>query len=237
AVTTRDFYQKNPERLRAGADGSVEIQFPAEPYTIYQAMGLEEEAVFYFHAADTPVESLQRVLEGYAKDQLLAVAPGPWMTASGALGELLAAGLTGAYANFDRFLEDSYRATVNFVNDGKTYGLLNYFDLPRYASEVANDIDGSGWGNSYYDPAGAQIHQFARTGHVRCLKDLATPSVRHFFSTDAYDTDDPDSYQEGISGAHGAYHRETWTGQYHYLESQWDYYYLTGDRRALERGV
>ncbi len=237
AVTTKDFYQKNPEALRAQADGTIQVEFPSEPYTIFQAMGLEEDSVFYFHTAGTATAQLQRVLEGFGKDRLLAIAPPPWMISSGAFGPLPNANLPAQYRNFNTFVTDSNNATLAWIKAGKTYGLLNYLDLPSYDFYTANNPDQTSWGNSYYDPAAAVLNQFARTGDVSLLKQFVIPYVQHTYTTDAFDTDDPTSYQNGISGSHGQYHREVWTGQYHYLDSQWTYYYLTGDRRALERGV
>jgi hypothetical protein len=236
AVATHDFVQKNPEALRADATGAVRVEFPAEPYTIYQGMGLAETATFYFHAATATTDQLRQVLEGLAKDQLLAVAPPAWMVGSGALGDLPPANLPAPYNTFDTLMEDSYNQTVAYISQGHATGLLNYLDLPTDQFDRPANPDLTGWGNSYYDPAGAWLKQFARTGATRWLKVLAIPYVQHFYTTDAYDTDDSAEYQDGIGGARGAYHRAAWTGEYHYLESVWPYYYLTGDRRALERG-
>ncbi len=237
AITTKDFYQKDPEALRAAADGTVQVEFPSEAYTIFQAMGLEEDSVFYFHPAGTSTTQLQQVLEGFGKDRLLAVAPAPWMLSSGAFGTLPGANLPAPYANFNTFVTDSYNATLAWIQAGHTYGLLNYLDLPAYDTAGLTNPDLNDWGNSYYDPAAAVLNQFARTGNVSMLKQFVIPYVQHFYTTDAYDTNDPTSYQNGISGSRGGDHRAIWTGQYNYLESLWTYYYLTGDREALERGT
>lgn len=237
AVGTRYFWQKNPQRLLAEQDGTVEIQFPSEPYTVYQAMGLGDEAVFYFHPASTSTAEMERVLEGFSKDRLLAVAPSPWMINSGAFGDLPAANLSEPFDTFEDFLTQSYTETIEYINGNHAYGLLNYLDMPVDNFNQPANPDVTDWGNSYYDPGTTWISQFARTGELTWLKDLAFPYARQFYTTAAYDTDDPTSYQSGIGGSHGAYHRDTWTSEYHYLESLWNYYYLTGDRRALERGL
>lgn len=237
AVGTRYFWQKNPERLLAESDGTVEVQFPSEPYTIYQAMGLSEDAVFYFHAAGTTTGDFQRVLEGFAKDRLIAAAPPQWMIGSGAFGDLPTGTLAAPFDAFEDFLANSYTATINYINDNHAYGLLNYLDIAEDMFNRPANPDTTSWGNSYYDPGTAWISQFARTGDLTWLNDLAIPYAKHFYTSDSYDTDDPNSYQNGIGGSHGPFHRETWTVEYHYLESLWPYYYLTGDRRALERGL
>jgi hypothetical protein len=91
------------------------------------------------------------------------------------------------------------------------------------------------YSNGYYDPCTAQIREFARRGDYRWLRDLAFPHIRHWYTTDCYDTDDPNTLLNGICPTHGTAHRSGDSGEYHYVESFWDYYYLTGDRRGLER--
>jgi hypothetical protein len=237
AVTTQYFWEKNPQRLLAEQDGTVEVQFPAQPYRIYQAMGLGDSAVLYFHAGGTTTGDFERVLEGFGKDRLLAVAPPQWMRDSGAFGDVPAANLPAEFAAFDRFLQESYTATTNYIDENHASGLLNYLDFAADRFDRPSNPDVTSWGNSYYDPGTAWIKQFARTGELTWLKDLAFPFAQQFYTTIAYNTDDPTSYQNGIGGSRGAFHRDAWTGEYHYAESLWPYYYLTGDRRALERGL
>lgn len=237
AVGTQHFWEKNPERLLARGDGTVQVEFPAEPYTIYQAMGLGENAVFYFHGANVGAAQIAPVLEGFAKDPLIAVAPASWMIASGAFGEVLPNPAPAEFGRLDQVLQENYEATMSFIRAGKSYGLMNYLDMPFDHWTADDNPDLTNWGNSYYDAPSAQIRQFARTGDTRWLRNLAFPQIQHFYTTDMHDTDDPTWYQNGISGSHGAAHREVWTGEYHFMESLWTYYYLTGDARALERGL
>ncbi len=236
SVATRDFWRKGPQRLLAAGDGSVEIQFPAEPYTLYTAMGVAEEVLLDFHPASTGLSTLQSRAHGFLQDPLFPVAPASWYVGSGALGELSLYPST-LYPAYDLFLEDSYQASVSWIEEGHAYGLMNYLDMPIDQYDGAPDPREVSWGNSYYDPAGAQIREFARRGELRWIRDLAGPHIRHWYTTDCYDTNELDHPMNGTGGARGGYHRMAWTGEYHYMESLWDYYYLTGDPRALEVGL
>ncbi|MFM8891856.1 MAG: hypothetical protein ACKOTB_09605, partial [Planctomycetia bacterium] len=245
SVTTRDFHRKSPQRLYAAADGTVQVEFPATDYTIRQAMGLDESVVFWFHSAEEGVPEAERVLEGFGKDRLLALAPGRWMIDSGALGRVPGE-LPTRWSRADDFLRDSAAASLDFADSGAAFGLMHYLDMPIDRFQVARGVDGRipagspdriAWGNSYWDPGATLAAQAARTGDARLLERLLFPLARHFSTTDMYDPDDVTSYTSGIGGARGESHRGAWTGEYHYLESLWDHYYLSGDRRVLERGL
>jgi len=243
AVTTRDFHRKQPQRLRVTGGGTVEVEFPASTFTIRQAMGVSEQVVFWFHPAGAPLAEAERVLEGFAKDRLLALPPGDWMRQSGALGDV-PGGLPDRWRRVDGFLQDTAAASLAFAASPGASGLMHYLDMPIDRFQAAPRGDGSApdpdrisWGNSYWDPAATLLPQFARTADRRLLSDLLFPMARHFFTTDMYDPDDPTSFTAGIGGARGLVHRGLWTGDYHYLESLWDYAALAGDRRAVERGL
>lgn len=245
AVTTRDFFRKGPQRLAAAGDGTVQVEFPATEYTIRQAMGLDESVVFWFHTADRGVPEAERILEGFGKDRLLALAPGRWMIDSGALGRVPTS-LPGRWSRADDFLRESAEASLAFASSPMAFGLMHYLDMPIDRFQVlpgpagtipAGGPDRVSWGNSYWDPGATLAPQFARTGDGRLLERLLFPLARHFSTTDMYDPDDTAGYTSGIGGARGEHHRGAWTGEYHYLESLWDHYYLTGDRRVLERGL
>lgn len=236
AVTTRDFYRKGPQQLTGAADGTVTVEFPSEAYTIYQAMGLNEEVLLNFHAAATPFATLFADGQGFGKDPLFAVAPAAWYCGSGAFLELTPAPATRHPAH-DSILAQHYQQTLAWAEEGRSFGLLNWLDMPidRYAGDVdPHDVP---YGNSYYDAPGAEIREFARRADFLWLRNLAFPQIRHWFTTDCFDTDDPAHAFNGISGSRGIVHRGGFSGEYHYMESLWDYYNLTGDRRALERGL
>ena len=236
AVATRDFYRKGPQRLAAAGDGTVTIEFPSEPYNIYLAMGLMEDVLLQFHAAARPFATSHAVAQGRLKDPLYAVASAGWYCGSGAFGEVSPAPAT-RYPAYDGILEAHFQQTVAWVDSGRCFGLLNYLDLPYDRWDGSTDPHEISYGNSYYDAPGAQVREFARRGEFRWLRDLAFPHIRHWFTTDCWDADYPQHRFNGISCHHGTAHRSDFTGEYHYMESLWDYYYLTGDRRALERGL
>ncbi|MBI3877784.1 MAG: hypothetical protein HY300_17795 [Verrucomicrobia bacterium] len=235
AVSTRDFWRKGPQRLSGAGDGTMTVEFPAEPYTIYQCMGLAEEVLLDFHGATAPVSDLRSHSQGTLKDPLFAVAPAAWYVGSGVFGQLPAYPCT-RYPRFDQILDEHYQMTTQWIDEGHAFGLLNYLDMPTdryFAPDNPHDGDYSG---GYYDPCTAQIREFARRGDFRWLRDLAFPQIRHWFTTDCYDVDDTNTVpHNGICPTHGMAHRSDFTGEYQYMESFWDYYYLTGDRRGFER--
>ncbi len=236
AFTSHDFHKKNPQKLYVQSNGLVEAQIPSQPYTIYQAMGLTEDVTFYFHGANESTSQIQSIMEGMAVDQLFARASGAWNRGSGAFEELAPFPAPAEYVAYDNLLDGNFDLTRAFINARRSHGLMNYGDMPTDRFNGLGDPDQVGWGNSYYDPGAAMMREYARRSDPSWLKEMAFPLAKHFYTTDMYDTDDPSWYQNGIGGARGIYHRGAWTGEYHYLESLWLYYYLTGDRRALERG-
>jgi hypothetical protein len=236
AVTTQDFYRKNPQRLLVQSDGTVEAQIPSQAYTVYQAMGLTETATFYFHGPNTSTAEIQSVMEGFAVDQLFARTSGAYNRATGAFDELAPFPAPAQYVDYDNLLDGNFDQTRAFINQRRSDGLMNYLDMPTDRFDGSTNPDQVGRGNSYYDPGASMVREYARRSDPSWLKEMFFPLAKHFYTTDMYDTDDPTWYQNGISGARGAYHRGAWTGEYHYMESLWLYYYLTGDRRALERG-
>lgn len=235
-VGTRDFYRKNPQRLAVQADGTVVVEFPSEPYVIRQAMGLGESVVIRFHAGAVDTAGTERIMEGFGKDRLLATTPGDWARATGALGEVPGR-LPQRWAKVDDYLRESAAASLDHAASGAAFGLMHYLDLPIDRFGRASNPDDTAWSNSYWDPAASLAAQFARTDDTRLLEQLLFPMARHFYTTDMYDPDDAGSYTSGIGGARGVSHRGAWTGEYHYLESLWEYFYLTGDPRARERGL
>jgi len=234
-VGTRDFYRKNPQRLTVRGDASVLVEFPSEPYPIRQSMGLGENVVVAFHVGEATTAVTERILEGFGKHRLLATTPGAWARESGALGDVPAS-LPARWAGADEFLRVSAAASIDHATSGAAFGLMHYLDMPIDRFGRSPNPDDTAWGNSYWDPAASLAAQFARTGDGRLLEQLLFPMARHFYTTDMYDPDDAGSFTNGIGGARGVAHRGAWTGEYHYMESLWDYYSMTGDRRALERG-
>ena len=236
AVATRDFHRKGPQQFTGAADGTVTIEFPSEPYTIFQAMGLNEEVLLVFHADAAPFAARFNEGTGFIAEPLFAVAPAAWYCGSGALLELSPAPAE-RYSAYDDILAQHLAATAAWADEGRSFGLLNWLDMPIDRYDGSLDPHAVAYGNSYYDAPGAAVREFARRADFQWLRRLAFPQIRHWFTTDCYDTDDPGQTFNGISGARGVVHRGAFTGEYHYLESLWDYYYLTGDRRALERGL
>lgn len=236
AVTSLDFYRKSPQRLLVQGDGVIEAQIPSQPYTIYQAMGFTDDVTFYFHGPGVSTAAVQSVMEGIAVDPLFACTTGAWNRTSGAFEELAPFPAPASHVAYDNLLDGNFNITRTFTNSRRAHGLLNWLDMPYDRFDGSPDPDQTGWGNSYYDPGAAMIREYARRSDPTWLKEMAFPLIKHFYTTDMYDTDDANWYQNGIGGARGSYHRGAWIGDYHYMESLWLYYYLTGDRRALERG-
>lgn len=111
AVSTRDFWRKGPERFTGAGDGTVTVGFPAESYTIYQAMGLAEEVLLDFHPASTPPADLRSHSQGLLKDPLFAVAPGAWYVGSGAFRQLPAYPCTRC-PRFDQIVDEHFQANM-----------------------------------------------------------------------------------------------------------------------------
>jgi hypothetical protein len=236
AVTSLDFYRKSPQKLHVQGDGVIEAQIPSQPYTIYQAMGFSDDVTFYFHGPGISTAGIESVMEGLAVDPLFARTSGAWNRTSGAFEELAPFPAPASHIAYDNLLDGNFNITRTFTNSRRAHGLLNWLDMPYDRFDGSPDPDQTGWGNSYYDPGASMIREYARRSDATWLKEMAFPLIKHFYTTDMYDTDDANWYQNGIGGARGVYHRGAWIGDYHYMESLWLYYYLTGDRRALERG-
>jgi len=186
-----------------------------------------------------------------AEEPLLAVADPAYVSASKALGDFPPADPKGEkYAGYDAWLGRALEAHLRVRERDREYGMLNYGDW--YGERRVN------WGNLEYDLAHGMFVQYLRTGQRRYFL-RGEQAARHHVDVDVVHATNPHlknpwgpppqvgeiwlhclnhtggyydnaplpvdrTYQMGHSTNFG----HVWVG------GDFEYYYLTGDRRARE---
>ena len=186
-----------------------------------------------------------------AEEPLLAVAEPAHVSATKALGDFPPADPKGEkYAGYDAWLSRALEAHLRVRERDREYGLLNYGDW--YGERKVN------WGNLEYDLAHGMFVQYLRTGQRRYFL-RGEQAARHHVDVDVVHATNPHlknpwgpppqvgeiwlhclnhtggyyenaplpverTYQMGHSTNFG----HVWVG------GDFEYYYLTGDRRARE---
>jgi len=189
-----------------------------------------------------------------AEEPLLAVAEPAYISATKALGELPPADPTSEkYAGYDAWLSRGLDHHLKRRDKDREYGMLNYGDW--YGERRVN------WGNLEYDLAHGMFLQYLRTGQRRYFL-RGEQAARHHIDVDVIHATNPHlknpwgpppqvgeiwlhclnhtggyyenaplpverTYQMGHSTNFG----HVWVG------GDFEYYYLTGDRRAREVGI
>jgi len=260
-VLARNFWQTYPKTLRADQDGiEIGIMPPLQPdqYT----NRVEPEYRLYYYLKDgvyklksgvtkrqefwiLPSEAVSGLSQGEFSGSALATAPPEWYVASGAMGRFVPAvehtDLIGEAAElvrtYDEAIEKGLEGYLANREQNHEYGMLNFGDW--WGERIIN------WGNIEYDTQHAFFLQFVRNGDFRYFL-AGEEAERHHLDVDTvwygqnrglvyahcightgnYYTESPVEGQGSPRGGFSISH--TW------VEGHLDYYFLTGDRRALE---
>ena len=184
-----------------------------------------------------------------AEEPLLAVAEPAYVSATRAAGDFPPADLR-KYAGYDAWLSRALDVHLKRRDKDREYGMLNYGDW--YGERKVN------WGNLEYDLAHGMFVQYLRAGDRRCFL-RGEQAARHHVDVDVIHATNPHLKnpwgpppQKGEMWLHGLNH----TGGYYenaplpvertyqmghstnfghvWVGGDFEYYYLTGDRRARE---
>jgi len=206
--------------------------------------------VNYFNGAPN-VEQLEAFFRA-AQQPLLAVAEPAYISETRALGDFPPAD-PEKYAVYDSWLDRALETHLARRERAREYGMLNYGDW--YGERSVN------WGNLEYDLAHGMFVQYLRTGDRRYF-DRGEQAARHHIDVDVVHATNP--YLKNPWGAPPQV-GEIWlhclnhTGGYYddaplpvsrtyqmghstnfghvWVGGDFEYYLLTGDRRALEVGI
>jgi len=184
-----------------------------------------------------------------AEDPLLAVCEPAYVSQTKAAGEFPPAD-PEKYAGYDAWLDRALEAHLKRRDEIREYGMLNYGDW--YGERSVN------WGNLEYDLAHGLFLQYLRTGDRRFYL-RAEQAARHHIDVDVVHAVNPhlknpwgDPPRVGDVWLHclnhtGGYYEDSplpVSRTYHmghstnfghvWVSGDLDYYYLTGDRRALD---
>jgi len=184
-----------------------------------------------------------------AEEPLLAVAEPAYVSATGAAGDFPPAD-PRKYAGYDAWLSRALDVHLKRRDKDREYGMLNYGDW--YGERKVN------WGNLEYDLAHGMFLQYLRTGQRRFFL-RGEQAARHHVDVDVIHATNPhlknpwgSPPRVGEIWLHGLNH----TGGYYenaplpvertyqmghstnfghvWVGGDFEYYYLTGDRRARE---
>ncbi len=222
-------------RLSAGAydaeAGSIEEHvwgyLQGGKYRLRRGEGRRHELWFDF---DTRPGQAASVAGELLAEPLIAVADPRWYAGSGAFGNI--APRSTRFADYDRRFREALERLLAtresepfFERRFGRYGLRNFGD--NFGS------DGMNWDNVEYDLGHACLIQFVRTGDLLAWKtareilehnmDVDCVTLREGFEYLCHHTRDHNAKLAGIG--------HTW------CEGVWEYYFLTGDRRAAQKAI
>ncbi|MGE5342316.1 MAG: hypothetical protein ACM3SY_12640 [Candidatus Omnitrophota bacterium] len=233
-IANRYFWQKYPKGLTFNANGKVSIELAPSAEQLWVGMGTGDELILYFHTAG-PSSPLQDLAMGLGKSPLMARTSPQQYIESRAFYHLISPDAS-PYPEMKTYIDTVTGNHLDNIESLQLYGTINFGDVPRYAGEVGDSRDASGWGNNYYDAILTATRLFAATGDPK-LYDIFVPMTWHFMETDCWNTYDPNDWMNGFNPGYGSYHRLIPNYNAHYGEGIWYYYYLTGDERAREIGL
>ncbi|MCE5239472.1 hypothetical protein LLH23_13430 [bacterium] len=255
-----DFWQRYPKGIRL-QDGQVVFdllpQQPSADYgkdLPYWAMFNLCEGKYRFKWGMAFTEKISLDFSGKLKPEelwaeaqvpVVPVIPATWYAETRAIGPV-AVPRGKQFAQWDKFVTDSYANYMAEKARSREYGFLNYGD---WFGER-----GRNWGNNEYDLAHGLFMQFVRTGN-RDLFRWATKTAQHRADVDTiwfY----PDLRNVGANPPHSIGHtgawteiteRSTWSCRYdgmytasnghNWCDGLMDDWMLTGNPRAMESGL
>jgi PcRGLX-like protein central beta sandwich domain/PcRGLX-like N-terminal RIFT barrel domain len=234
-VSSRYFWQKYPKGLVLKENGMVSIEPAPSLEYLYVGMGTGDEILLYFHSAAAASTAGQTAV-ALNHAPLLARASAQQYENSRVFYELKAG--QAPYANMASYIDE---VTDNHLLNRAAlglYGNINFGDTPAgYWYVDGSDLDGSGWGNNYYDcNVLTPIRLFVQEGDLR-YSDIFIPGARFFMETACWNPYNTGNWLAGYCPSYSSYHRGSSHFEHHYGEGIWYYYYLTGDERAREVGM
>jgi len=226
-IAARNFWQLFPKSLEVGGGRWRVGLWPAqarEPFRATQGMAKRHELLLEFHpgayAGNGPT------LHAQAQRPLMAIAPTKWYCDSRGFGCIVAA----ADSPFPRWEEGEKRNAETVHLQNAIPGMRDYGDW-----YMGPGKGGRAWGDLEYDLAHAYFMAFVRGGDRRFF-DAAERAVRHFMDIDTVHFSTLPG-RSGVICCHSPEHTGFFGGGGHgWLHSFFEYYCLTGDRRALEVG-
>jgi hypothetical protein len=242
AMGLRHFWQTFPHKLSATGSGGLRLELvPAESdktfWTVYPGVGKTYEAFLDLHAGGYS-SSVRRRAELALTPPLLVAEPA-WYAASGVFGPL--APPSSRTGHYETKMAKQYNCTA-FRSGCSIYPrIFGQRDFGDYQQGVGTRSDGtkfSNYGDGHYEDAHGMLLQFVRTADRKWL-DLAAPYARHHYDLDVMHAQNPPrypGYPPGMIHWHGTAEHEGVNIEFgHVVPGGLDeYYYLTGDPRALD---
>ena len=260
-VLARNFWQTYPKTLRVDQDGiEIGIMPPlqSDQYTNRE----EPEYRLYYYLKDgayklrsgvakrhelwiLPSEVVSSLSQGEFSGSAMATAPPEWYAESGAMGRFVPAvehtDFSGEAAElirtYDEAIEQGLEGYLANREQNHEYGMLNFGDW--WGERSIN------WGNIEYDTQHAFFLQFVRNGDFRYFL-AGEAAERHYLDVDTvwYGPNRGLVYAHCIGHTGNYYPESPVDGQgsprggfsisHTWVEGHLDYYFLTGDRHALE---
>ncbi len=220
------------------------------PNTLYfprEGGAKSHRLMFAFHAGTTQVDKAKAINDVFQSHSLLLSATAAWYTKSKVFGDLIPSGASSA--GFDDYLINSYYLRgIQEVKDvggvAVQYGWRDFGDRMRGGWETVSPegVRIPSWYNDTHVGATNFLAQYIRTKDVRWFE-LGEGASRHFMDIDVSHSNRKGYWSDqgfGPGEIHASGHqsvdhssRNGHTGHAH-VSGLPEYYWLTGDKRALE---
>lgn len=239
----RHFWQSYPHKLAMDSGNTVHVEFlpAASPnyfWTVYPGVGKTYEAFLDFHAGTfgTTVRRRAEIMLDYP---MLIPTDNGWYAKTDVFGPI--SEKSSLSAAWETRVENQYNCTV--LRQGCTiyplpYGQRNFGDFQQGFGTKSTGGYFPIYGDSHYEDAHGSILQYARSGDRRWF-DFGAPFARHHYDLDVMHTQNPARYSgfpAGMIHWHGTSEHEGVNIEMGHVVPGGldDYFYLTGDPRALE---
>ena len=216
-------WQLHPKTFRL-TSGALETEIASDQPSFRRWETRTHEMLYDFYGEGRSPEEAARRVTAFGQP-LLATPPPAWMCDSGAFGAL-SPGDSRMFARYERMVETGLASVEERRCERREYGVRDFGDwsYDRYPD---------GWGNLEYDLPHGLLMQYARTGDRRYF-DRAEEAAWHFMDVDLIHYSDNHELI-GPPHIHSTDHTTGPSNLGHtFLEGLLDYYFLTGQRRALE---
>lgn len=239
----RHFWQSYPHRLAMDGANTAHLEFlpagsPNYFWTVYPGVGKTYEGFLDFHAGAYGA-AVKRRAEIALDFPMLVPSDIGWYAKTDVFGPI--SKVSDLSAAWETRVANQYNCTV--LRQGCTiyplpYGQRNFGDFQQGFGTKSTGGYFPIYGDSHYEDAHGSILQFARSGDRRWF-DFAVPFARHHYDLDVMHTENPVRYAgfpAGMIHWHGTSEHEGVNIEMGHVVPGGldDYFYLTGDPRALE---
>lgn len=225
-VAVRNFWQLFPKRLEATGDGLLKLWLVPGAFTWDTGFGKTHEMLYCFYGGTQSPASMRALALAFEKPLVATMDPA-WVCGIEAF-QKIAPAPSRSFPRYEQIVDLGLRTIYEQRESRGQYGMANFGDWQFESGTGQADH----WGNLEYDGTHAFLMAYARTGDIKYFH-CADEMVRHMMDVDIVRHHSSPRFN-GLPFMHGPNHRWEPEEGHIWAEGLVEYYWLTGDVRALE---